>query len=40
MLSDAPHYVRRRVKTEDIDDKDAQNEANKIVSFYQSNLQQ
>lgn len=40
MLSDAPHYVRRRVKAEDINDKDAESEANEIVSFYQSNLQQ
>lgn len=41
MLSDAPRYVR--VKNTDNDeskDKTAEDEANDIVSFFQSNLKQ
>lgn len=43
MLSDAPRYVRRRVKEEtdgqEIDTGAAADEARNIVSFYQSKLE-
>lgn len=47
MLSDAPRYVRRRVKAGDsentfrgeVDPESAAREAGDIVNFYQSNLE-
>lgn len=37
MLSDAPRYIKVK---EDEEEKDAVDEANEIVSFFQSNLKQ
>lgn len=45
MLSDAPRYVRRRVKKDSLDDSGevdpeaAAKEADKILNFFQSNLE-
>lgn len=40
MMADAPRYVRRKVSGNKNNSRSAEDEANDIVGFYQSNLRQ